>query len=316
MSPVSFSATIPEDTLFEKRVTLLKKSHFQEKLVKQTFFIFSLVSIFTTLGIIFILFFQSVGFFHKVSIVEFLTSTQWTPLFYEKHFGILPLLSGTVLITIIAILVAAPLGIFTALFLSEYASPQMRRLVKPILEILAGIPTVVYGYFALLFVTPFLRRFIPSISGFNALSPGIVMGIMILPLVASLSEDAMQAVPRNLREGGYALGATKFEVAIQIVLPAAFSGITASLVLAISRAVGETMLVTIAAGQIPQFTFNPLVPIETMTAFIAQISMGDTPTGSLEYQTIFAVGLVLFIFTFLLNVIARKLKEKFQERYH
>ncbi|MGQ9746207.1 MAG: phosphate ABC transporter permease subunit PstC [Candidatus Caldatribacteriaceae bacterium] len=274
-----------------------------------------MVSIFTTLGIIFILFFQSVGFFRKVSIVEFLTSTQWTPLFYEKHFGILPLLSGTILIAIIAILVAAPLGILTALFLSEYVSPRMRRLVKPILEILAGIPTVVYGYFALLFVTPLLRRFIPSISGFNALSPGIVMGIMILPLVASLSEDAMQAVPRNLREGGYALGATKFEVAIQIVLPAAFSGITASLVLAISRAVGETMLVTIAAGQMPQLTFNPLVPIETMTAFIAQISIGDTPTGSLEYQTIFAVGLVLFIFTFLLNVLARKLKERFRERY-
>ncbi|MGQ9622383.1 MAG: phosphate ABC transporter permease subunit PstC [Candidatus Caldatribacteriaceae bacterium] len=306
---------MPEDTPFEKQATSLKKSHLQEKIVKQIFFIFSLVSIFTTLGIIFILFFQSVGFFRKVSIVEFLTSTQWTPLFYEKHFGILPLLSGTILITIIAILVAAPLGILTALFLSEYAHPQMRRLVKPILEILAGIPTVVYGYFALLFVTPLLRRFIPSISGFNALSPGIVMGIMILPLVASLSEDAMQAVPLDLREGGYALGATKFEVAIQIVLPAAFSGITASLVLAISRAVGETMLVTIAAGQMPQLTFNPLVPIETMTAFIAQISMGDTPTGSLEYQTIFAVGLVLFIFTFLLNVLARKLKERFRERY-
>lgn len=298
-----------------KKVSVLRRAKRQESFVKKLFLVFSLVSIFTTLGIIFILVFQALGFFRKVSIVEFLTSTKWTPLFYEKHFGILPLLTGTVLITVIAILVAAPLGILTALFLSEYASPRVRRMVKPVLEILAGVPTVVYGYFALLFVTPLLRRFIPSIAGFNALSPGIVMGIMILPLVASLSEDAMQAVPLSLREGGYALGATKFEVAIQIVLPAAFSGITASLVLAVSRAVGETMLVTIAAGQMPQFTFNPLVPIETMTAFIAQISMGDTPTGSLEYQTIFAVGLVLFLLTFLLNLLARRLRERFRERY-
>ncbi|NSW77125.1 MAG: phosphate ABC transporter permease subunit PstC [Candidatus Atribacteria bacterium] len=298
-----------------KKVSVLRRAKRQESFVKKLFLVFSLLSIFTTLGIIFILVFQALGFFRKVSIVEFLTSTKWTPLFYEKHFGILPLLTGTVLITVIAILVAAPLGILTALFLSEYASPRVRRMVKPVLEILAGVPTVVYGYFALLFVTPLLRRFIPSIAGFNALSPGIVMGIMILPLVASLSEDAMQAVPLSLREGGYALGATKFEVAIQIVLPAAFSGITASLVLAVSRAVGETMLVTIAAGQMPQFTFNPLVPIETMTAFIAQISMGDTPTGSLEYQTIFAVGLVLFLLTFLLNLLARKLRERFRERY-
>jgi len=293
----------------------LRRAQFEERLVKKLFLAFSLVSIFTTLGIIFILFFESVGFFRRVSIVEFLTSTKWTPLFYEKHFGILPLLTGTLLVTVIAILVAAPLGILTALFLSEYASPKARRLVKPVLEILAGVPTVVYGYFALLFVTPLLRRFIPSISGFNALSPGIVMGIMILPLVASLSEDAMQAVPQSLREGGYALGATRFEVATRIVFPAAFSGVTASLILAISRAVGETMLVTIAAGQMPQFTFNPLVPIETMTAFIAQISLGDTPTGSLEYQTIFAVGLMLFLLTFILNLLARRLRERFRERY-
>lgn len=301
----------PED----KRVSVLRRAKHQESFVKKLFLVFSLVSIFTTLGIIFILVFEALGFFRKVSIVEFLTSTKWTPLFYEKHFGILPLLTGTLLITVIALMVAAPLGILTALFLSEYASPQVRRMVKPVLEILAGVPTVVYGYFALLFVTPLLRRFIPSIAGFNALSPGIVMGIMILPLVASLSEDAMQAVPLSLREGGYALGATRFEVATQIVFPAAFSGITASLVLALSRAVGETMLVTIAAGQMPQFTFNPLVPIETMTAFIAQISMGDTPTGSLEYQTIFAVGLVLFLLTFLLNLLARRLRERFRERY-
>ncbi|MEN3186232.1 MAG: phosphate ABC transporter permease subunit PstC [Atribacterota bacterium] len=298
-----------------EKIGVLRRAKRQESFVKRLLFVFSLVSIFTTLGIIFILVFEAFGFFRKVSVVEFLTSTKWTPLFYEKHFGILPLLTGTVLVTVIAILVAAPLGILTALFLSEYASPQMRRMVKPILEILAGVPTVVYGYFALLFVTPLLRRFIPSIAGFNALSPGIVMGIMILPLVASLSEDAMQAVPLSLREGGYALGATKFEVATQIVFPAAFSGVTASLVLALSRAVGETMLVTIAAGQMPQFTFNPLVPIETMTAFIAQISMGDTPTGSLEYQTIFAVGLVLFLLTFFLNLLARRLRERFRERY-
>lgn len=293
----------------------VRKAKRQEAFVRGLFFVFSLVAVFATLGIIGMFFFESAHFFQKVSVVSFLTDTQWTPLFYEKHFGILPLLCGTLLTTGIAILVAAPLGILIAIFLSEYAPPRLRRFCKPVLEILAGVPTVVYGYFALLFVTPLLKRVIPSLSGFNALSPGIVMGIMILPLVSSLSEDAMHAVPHSLREAGYALGSTKFEVATKVVFPAAFSGITASLILGLSRAIGETMLVTIAAGQMPQLTFNPLVPIMTMTAFIAQVSLGDVPAGTLEYQTIFAVGLLLFLFTLLLNSLARKLRQRFQEVY-
>lgn len=294
---------------------VLRRAKKEEAFVRHLFFVFSLVAIFTTLGIIGMLFFESVLFFRKVNVLSFLTDTQWTPLFYEKHFGILPLLCGTLLTTGIAILVAAPLGILIAIFLSEYATPRIRSICKPILEVLAGVPTVVYGYFALLFVTPLLKRFIPSLAGFNALSPGIVMGIMILPLVSSLSEDAMHAVPQSLREAGYALGSTKFEVATKVVFPAAFSGVTASFILALSRAIGETMLVTIAAGSMPQLTLNPLVPVMTMTAFIATVSLGDVPAGTLEYQTIFAVGLVLFLFTFFLNLIARRLRQRFREVY-
>lgn len=287
----------------------------KELFVKGIFFVFSLISIFTTLGIIFVLIFEAIGFFREVSILDFLTDTLWTPLFYEKHFGILPLLCGTLLTSLIAMLVAGPLGLLTAIFLSEYASPRVRRICKPILEVLAGIPTVVYGYFALLFVTPLLQKIIPSLSGFNALSPGIVMGIMILPIVSSLSEDAMYAVPRGLREAAYALGSTKMETSLRVVVPAAFSGITTSFILAISRAIGETMLVTIAAGQMAQLTFNPLVPIQTMTAYIVQVSLGDTPAGSLEYKTIFAVGIVLFLLTLILNLVAQWLRKRFREAY-
>lgn len=287
----------------------------KELFVKGIFFVFSLISIFTTLGIIFVLIFEAIGFFREVSILDFLTDTLWTPLFYEKHFGILPLLCGTLLTSLIAMLVAGPLGLLAAIFLSEYASPRVRRICKPILEVLAGIPTVVYGYFALLFVTPLLQKIIPSLSGFNALSPGIVMGIMILPIVSSLSEDAMYAVPRGLREAAYALGSTKMETSLKVVVPAAFSGITTSFILAISRAIGETMLVTIAAGQMAQLTFNPLVPIQTMTAYIVQVSLGDTPAGSLEYKTIFAVGIVLFLLTLILNLVAQWLRKRFREAY-
>uniref|UniRef100_A0A7V3YIA6 Phosphate transport system permease protein n=1 Tax=Candidatus Caldatribacterium californiense TaxID=1454726 RepID=A0A7V3YIA6_9BACT len=294
---------------------VLRRAKKEEAFVRHLFFVFSLVAIFTTLGIIGMLFFESFLFFRKVNVLPFLTDTQWTPLFYEQHFGILPLLCGTLLTTGIAVLVAAPLGILIAIFLSEYATPRTRNICKPILEVLAGVPTVVYGYFALLFVTPLLKKVIPSLAGFNALSPGIVMGIMILPLVSSLSEDAMHAVPQSLREAGYALGSTKFEVATKIVFPAAFSGVTASFILALSRAIGETMLVTIAAGSMPQLTLNPLVPVMTMTAFIATVSLGDVPAGTLEYQTIFAVGLVLFLFTFFLNLIARRLRQRFREVY-
>ena len=256
----------------------------------------------TTVGIVGVLLFETVEFFAEVPIVEFLTGTEWTPLFANPKFGVWPLVLGTLLVSGIAMAVALPLGLLSAVYLSEYAPPPMRRILKPVLEVLAGVPTVVYGYFALLFVTPLLQSMMPSLSGFNALSPGIVMGIMILPLVSSLAEDAMQSVPNGLREGAYALGATRMQTALTVVVPAAFSGITAAFILAVSRAVGETMIVAIAAGQQPRATLDPRVPIETMTAYIVQVSMGDTPAGTLEYRTIFAVGMLLFVGTFGLNL--------------
>jgi phosphate transport system permease protein len=273
------------------------------------------ISILTTVGIVGVLLFETIDFFREVSMVSFFADTQWTPLFAQKHFGIWPLLSGTILISGIAMLVALPAGLLSALYLSEYAPDGVRRKVKPLLEVLAGIPTVVYGYFALLTVTPILQKVVPGLAGFNSLSPGIVMGIMILPLVSSLSEDAMQAVPRSLREAAYALGSTNLQVSFRIVIPAAFSGITASFILAISRAIGETMIVAIAAGQQPRLTLNPLVPIETMTAYIVQVSMGDTPAGTLEYKTIFVVGMMLFLSTLILNIISQKLRSRFREVY-
>ncbi len=287
----------------------------QERLIQWTLFSCAAVSIFTTLGIVAVLLWETVSFFREVSIWKFLTDTQWTPLFADKHFGILPLVAGTFLTSIIAVGVAMPVGLLSAVYLSEYAQEKVRRLVKPFLEILAGVPTVVYGYFALLFVTPLLKGRIPDLAGFNALAPGIVMGIMIIPMVASLSEDAMYAVPQSLREAAYALGSSKLQVSFGVVVPAALSGIAASVLLAISRAVGETMIVAIAAGQQPRLTLNPLVPVETMTAYIVQISMGDTPTGTLEYKTIFAVGMALFTATLGLNLLSYRLRERFQERY-
>ena len=274
-----------------------------------------LLSILTTVGIIGVLLFETIAFFQEVSVFDFLTDTEWAPLSVNKRFGVLPLLSGTALTSLIAMLMAVPIGILTAIFLSEYAPDRLRRVLKPILEILAGVPTIVYGYFALLFVTPLLQRLIPSLEGFNALSPGIVMGIMILPLVSSLSEDAMFAVPRSLRDAAYALGSSRLQVAWRVVIPAAFSGITASFVIAVSRAIGETMLVSIAAGQKANLTFNPLVAIETMTTYIVQVSLGDTPTGTLEYRTIFAVGMVLFLSTFVLNIFGDRMRQRFREKY-
>ncbi len=275
----------------------------------------SLLSVLTTAGIIYVLMSETVGFFQAVPWTKFIFDAQWTPMFTQKHYGIWPLLSGTFLTTVIALIVAVPIGLISAIYLSEYASSRLRNTVKPLLEILAAVPTVVYGYFALLFVTPLLRSFIPGLSGFNALSAGLVMGIMIIPLVASLSEDAMNAVPMSLREGAYALGARKIQVAFSIVFPAALSGITAAIILAISRAVGETMIVAIAAGQQATLTLNPLVPVETITAYIVQISLGDTPYGSLEYKTIFVCGMTLFVITFFLNMISFHLKKKFREVY-
>jgi len=286
-----------------------------EALIEWALFICALLSIGTTAGIILVLAIETVAFLREVSIVAFLFGTEWTPLFATPRFGVLPLVAGTTLVSVIAMLVALPMGLLSAIYLSEYAPPRLRRVIKPVLEILAGVPTVVYGYFALLFVTPLLQRFIPGLAGFNALGPGIVMGIMILPLVSSLSEDAMQAVPRGLREGSYALGATRMQTSIRVVVPAAFSGITAACILAASRAIGETMIVAIAAGQQPRLTWNPLVPIETMTAYIVQVSLGDTPQGTIEYRTIFAVGMLLFLGTFLLNLASAWLRERFREEY-
>lgn len=275
----------------------------------------SLVSVFTTVGIIGVLVFETVAFFREVSLWSFLTDTQWTPLFAEKHFGILVLASATFLTSIIALTVAVPVGLLAAIYLSEYAPDQARRILKPMLEVLAGVPTVVYGYFALLFVTPLLQLVIPSISGFNALSAGLVMGIMIIPVVASLSEDALYAVPQSLRDGSYAMGASRAQTVTRVVVPAALSGIVASFILAVSRAIGETMIVAIAAGQSPNLTLNPLVPVATMTAYIVQLSLGDVPTGTLEFKTIFAVGMTLFLMTFGLNVLSYRIVNRYRQKY-
>ncbi|WP_243649439.1 phosphate ABC transporter permease subunit PstC [Baia soyae] len=287
----------------------------EDLIVKSILFLCAMVSILTTIGIVAVLLVETLSFFKDVSLFSFLTDTKWTPLFKPEHFGILSLLSGSLLITVGASLVALPLGLMAAIYLSEYADDRVRRVIKPILEVLAGIPTIVYGYFALTFVTPLLRVIFPDMGVFNALSASIVVGIMILPMVASLSEDAMVSVPKSLRNGAYALGATRLEVARKVVVPAAFSGIISSFVLAISRAIGETMIVTIAAGATPKLTLNPLESVQTMTAYIVQVSLGDIQHGSIEYKTIFAVGMTLFVLTFLINLIAQWLKRRFKEEY-
>jgi len=286
-----------------------------EWVIERLLFVCAALSVLTTAGIIMVLAFETYEFLREVSIVEFLTGTEWTPLFANRHFGVLPLVAGTMLVSAIAMVVAIPMGVLAAVYLSEYSPSGLRRVIKPILEILAGVPTVVYGYFALTFVTPLLQQFLPSLSGFNALSPGLVMGLMILPLVSSLSEDAMRAVPNGLREGSYALGATRMQTALKVVVPAAFSGITAAFILAASRAIGETMIVAIAAGQQPRLTASPFVPLETMTAYIVQVSLGDTPQGTLEYRTIFAVGMLLFVGTFTLNLASNWIRSRYREEY-
>jgi len=279
----------------------------REKLVEVALFACASLSILTTVGILGVLAFETLAFFREVPVGDFLSDTQWTPLFADKHFGVWPLVAGTLLTSLIAVAVALPFGLLAAIYLSELASERLRALLKPMLEVLAGIPTIVYGYFALVFVTPLLQRIVPDLAGFNALGPGIVMGIMIIPMISSLSEDALYAVPRGLREGAYALGAGRLPTLFRVVLPSAFSGIAASVILAVSRAIGETMIVTIAAGQQPRLTLDPRVPIETMTAYIVQVSMGDTPAGTLEYRTIFVVGATLFAMTFAMNLITQRL---------
>jgi len=287
----------------------------KEKMIEGVMMLCSFITILTTISIIIILAVDTFKFFGEVSIIDFFTDTQWTPLFSEKHFGILPLLMGTLLTTTIAVLFAVPVGLIIAVYLNEYASPRFTAIVKPILEILAAIPTVVYGFFALQFVTPLLQSFIPGLRGFNALSPGLVMGVMIIPYITSLSEDALRAVPKSLREASYGMGATKLQTAFRVMIPAASSGILVSIILAVSRALGETMIVAIAAGQEPNLTFNPMESVETITTYIVQVSMGDVPQDSLEYRTIFAAGMTLFVFTFILNNISFWLRKKYQNQY-
>ena len=289
--------------------------YIREKFIEFLLFLAACSSILTTIGILYLLISESLLFFREVPLTEFLTDTEWTPLFLEKHFGILPLLSGTLMTSLIALVVAIPLGTISAIYLSEFAERKIREFVKPFLELLAAIPTVVYGYFALLTVTPLLKHIFPELPTFNMLSAGLVMGLMIIPLISSVCEDAMRAVPVSLKEGAFATGATRLQTAISVVYPSAISGISSAYILGASRAVGETMIVAIAAGLLPQITFNPLEQGATITAYIVQVSLGDLPHGTLEYQTIFAVGLTLVLTTLVLNIIGYFLSRKFREIY-
>ncbi|HLA64817.1 MAG TPA: phosphate ABC transporter permease subunit PstC [Rhodothermales bacterium] len=288
---------------------------FRERAIGGVLALCAFLSVATTLGIAGLLVVESTGFFREVPLSRFLGESEWTPQFVDQHFGIWPLAAGTLLTTLISAAVAIPLGLASAVYLAEYAPSGLRRVLKPTLELLAGVPTVVYGYFALTFVTPALQAMWPSLQVYNALSAGLVVGIMILPMVASLSEDALRAVPRGLSEGAYALGATKVETVLRVVVPGALSGIMASFILAISRAIGETMIVTLAAGATPNLTLNPAQAVQTMTAFIVQVSMGDTPQGTTVYNSIFAVGLMLFFLTFGLNLLANVIIRRFKEAY-
>jgi len=287
----------------------------RDRIVELVLLAAGLVAVFTTVAIVFILVYESSAFFEHVSIREFLTDTMWTPLFADARYGIMPLVSGTLTVTGVALLVAIPLGTIIAIYLSEFADHRLRETVKPVLELLGAVPTVVYGYFALLMVTPLLQKLIPDLPGFNMLSAGLVIGLMIVPYVASVSEDAMRAVPRYMREGSYAMGATRMQTALRVVVPGAFSGIAAAYILGISRAVGETMVVAIAAGMMPQLTFDPTEPAATITAYIVQVSLGDLPHDSIGYQSIFAAGLVLMVLTLVFNVIGFLLTRRFREAY-
>lgn len=293
----------------------LRRRGFWNRSAQYILFLAAAASVLITVGIVYVLVTESIPFFERVSIKEFFTDTQWTPMFENARFGIMTLVSATLTVAGIALAVALPAGLSLAIYLNEYANPGMRETVKPLLELLEGVPTVVYGFFALLFVTPLLQKFIPGLAGFNMLAPGLVMGIMILPYTASMSEDAMRAVPMSLREAGYALGYSRFRVATRIVVPAALSGITAAAILGMSRAVGETMVVAIAAGQNPNFTFNPVEGAATITSFIVQMAMGDLPHGSIGYQAVFAAGMVLFLISLVFNLIGFFLRRRFREVY-
>jgi phosphate transport system permease protein len=292
------------------------RPQYGEKVIRGSLFVAAVISVLTTFGILISLLIPSIEFFLEIPITDFLFGTVWTPLFNNGEFGVLPLVSGTLVITGIAVLVAIPLGLGSAVYLSEYASPRVRKVLKPTLEVLAGIPTVVFGFFALEFLTRLvLVKIFPDIEIFNALSAGLIMGIMIIPTIASLSEDAMAAVPSGLRDGSYALGSTKRQTAMKVVIPAALSGIVAAFVLGISRAIGETMIVTVAAGLQPQLSLNPLIGMQTMTSYIAAAGSGDLATGSIEYKSIFAVGLLLFVLTFVMNIFSVRLVRRFRQAY-
>jgi len=305
--------------VFKQSVLLRMKpglmARLREKGIELLLLVTALTSVAITMGIVGVLAYESIAFFRQVPILEFATDLQWTPLFSEPHYGILPLVSGTLVTTMVALLVAIPLGSLIAIYLSEYAPQPIREVIKPILELLSAVPTVVYGYFALLFVTPALQRLWPALPGFHMLSAGLVIGVMIVPYVSSVSEDAMRAVPVYLREGAYALGATRMQTALRVVYPSALSGIAAAYVLGVSRAIGETMVVAIAAGMQPTLTWNPLEPAATMTAYIVQVSLGDVPHGSIGYQTIFATGLTLLLMTLVFNIAGHVLRKRYRQVY-
>ena len=308
---VSAMSSVPQAI----RLTGKRSRIVRERFIESLLMLAALVSVFTTLAIVTILISESVVFFRQVPLWDFLTDTQWTPLFDDAHFGIMVLLSGTLTSSLVALALAIPLGTVIAIYLSEFAPFSVREVAKPFLELLGGVPTIVYGYFALLFVTPLLQKVMPGLPGFNLLSAGVVMGIMIVPYVASISEDAMMAVPMSMREGSYAMGATRFQTALRVVVPAAFSGIASAYILGISRAVGETMILAVAAGMQPNLTFNPTEPAATITAYIVQVALGDLPHGSIGYQTIFAAGLTLMLFTLTCNIAGHLLRRKFREAY-
>ena len=303
------------DHFVSDRLARRRLRHVKERIIEFILFLAALLSVATTIGIVLILLKESFVFFQTVSLWDFLTDTQWTPLFADAHYGIMPLLAGTLVSSAVALLVAIPLGTIIAIYLSEFAPFSVREVAKPFLELLGGIPTIVYGYFALLFVTPLLQKIYPGLPGFNLLSAGLVMGIMIIPYVSSVSEDAMRAVPMALREGSYAMGATRFQTATWVVTPAAFSGIAAAYILGISRAVGETMILAVAAGMQPNLTWNPLEPAATITAYIVQVALGDLPHGSIGYQTIFAAGLTLMLLTLFFNVLGHLLRKRYRQAY-
>lgn len=304
-----------QDMPLSERLARKPFRNVQETMIEVCLFLAALVSVLTTVGIVWVLVSESAAFFKHVSIISFMTDTMWTPLFENPRYGILPLLAGTLTTSLVALVVAIPLGTAIAIYLSEFAKPQVREIVKPFLELLGGIPTIVYGYFALMVVTPMLQLAFPSLPGFNMLGAGIVMGIAIIPYISSLAEDAMRAVPMSMREGAYAMGSTRFQTAVKVVLPAALSGILSAYILGISRAVGETMIVAVAAGMQPNFTMNPIEPAQTISAYIVQVALGDLPHGSIGYQSIFAAGLSLMLMTLLFNVLGYYVRRKYREVY-